>query len=192
MPLPLLSPVPRRNDAKPEPVRAFAVVGFGPWVKSGEKLNVACDELKVYRTKSIPIKPMESVWEPWILVKSVENVRASRGVAFKTPEPRAFSPLILTAGNAPGPPKESSADGRPTEEGSNGTPCGLRPSAQRPHPKLATITKVGENASVNPKPASHRLSGARVPLPPGSPVPKKSPLSCLNWRFCDQRAKKCC
>src|SRR5580704_13543231 len=148
MPLPPLSPVPKRNEAKPIPVRGLAAVALGPCVKSGPKLKVAWEELKVFKMKSIPMKPIENVWAPWILVTSTDRVRASRGVAFKPPEPKGFTPLILMAGKAPGPPKLSRTVGRPSVDGLKGTPCGFRPSSQRPQPKLVSIARVGLMAKV--------------------------------------------
>ena len=69
------------------PVVLLAEVGNGPWVKSGPKLKVACEELNVFRMNVIPVKPKEKSWEFQCFVRSMEYVRASRGVAFNTPDP---------------------------------------------------------------------------------------------------------
>ena len=116
-------------------------------MKSGPKLKIAHEEFAVFRMNVIPVKPAENVCRPEFLVKSTEYVRASRGVAFKIPEPRFCSPLMLTLGNAPGPPKLSRKLGSPNDDGWNGTPWGTRPSTHLPQPKLATITNVGEMAN---------------------------------------------
>src|SRR5438270_11001102 len=56
-PVPELSPVPSRNDAKPYPLLLRAAVGLGPWVKSGPKLKTAHEEFAVFRMNVIPVKP---------------------------------------------------------------------------------------------------------------------------------------
>src|SRR5579863_6177005 len=95
-----------------------------------------------------PVNPTETVCEPAILVTSAPKVRASLGVALRPPDPREFIPAIVTLGNAPGPPTLLRSAGRPTCVTSKGTPCGLRPSAQRPHPKLVSRTSEGEMAKL--------------------------------------------
>src|SRR5216683_7514355 len=67
---PLPPPVPSRKEAIPTPVFGSAAVGFEPCVKFCPNEKLACELLKVFRWKSMPMKPIENVCDPWILVTS--------------------------------------------------------------------------------------------------------------------------